>query len=62
MDLNAITEHVPAALAALAALMGAAWALLKFVAPLTKTTKDDDIVREHGDTIEDVIDSLEEKP
>ena len=62
MDFTTITEHIPAALAALASLIGAAWVVLKFVAPLTKSTADDEFVAEHGETIEDLIENLEDKP
>lgn len=61
MDLNAVLEHVPAALGALAALLAAGFAVLKFVAPLTKSTKDDDFVAEHGDKVEEIVDRLEEE-
>jgi hypothetical protein len=60
MDVTSLLEHAPAALAAVAALLGAAWAVLKLVAPLTKSTADDEFIAEHGDTVEDAIDAVEE--
>jgi len=61
MDVNAIIEHIPAALAALAALLGGGWAFFKFVAPFTKTTADDEFIDEHGEVIEKTLDNMEEK-
>ncbi len=52
MDLNTITENIPAALAALAALAAGGWAVFKFVAKLTKTKKDDAIVEKYDETVE----------
>jgi len=59
MDVNAIIEHIPAALAALAALLGGGWAFFKFVAPFTKSTKDDEFIADHGDAVEDALDKLD---
>ena len=59
MDVNAIIELIPAALAALAALLGGGWAFFKFIAPLTKSTKDDAFIAEHGEAVEDALDSLD---
>jgi len=58
MDINAVIEHIPAALAALAALLGGGWAFFKFVAPFTKSTKDDEFIADHGDEVEDAIDKM----
>lgn len=55
MDINAIIEHAPAALAAVAALLAGGWAFFKFLAPFTKTTKDDEFIAEHGDKVEDAL-------
>jgi len=59
MDVNAILEHVPAALTALGALAAGAWAFFKFIAPFTKTTADDEFIAEHGDAVEDALDNLD---
>lgn len=59
MDINAILEHVPAALAALAALLAGGWTFFKFIAPLTKTEADDKFIEDHGDAVEDVLDKME---
>lgn len=61
MDITTlIAEHGPALGAALVALAGAAWALLKFIAPLTKSTKDDAFIADHGEAVEDALDKAEE--
>lgn len=61
MDINAIIEILPAALAAVAALFGGGWVFFKFVAKLTKTKADDAFIAEHGDAVEDALDALKEK-
>lgn len=61
MDFSLITEHGPAIGAALVMLLGAAWAAFKALAPLTKTTSDDEFIADHGNTVEDVLEQLEEK-
>jgi hypothetical protein len=59
MDINAVIEHIPAALAALAALLAGGWTFFKFIAPLTKSTADDEFIAEHGDAVEDALDKME---
>lgn len=50
---------IPIVLAVLGATATAAWAILKAVAPLTKTTTDDEFIAEHGDAVEDILDNLD---
>lgn len=59
MDISALIEYLPAALAAIAALLGGGWTFFKFIAPLTKSTKDDEFIADHGDQVEDALDKLD---
>ena len=59
MDVNTVIEYIPVALAAVAALLGGGWAFFKFIAPLTKSTADDEFIAKHGDDIEDALDKMD---
>lgn len=60
MDISTLlTEYGPLAIAVLGVVAGAGWALLKLVAPFTKTKADDKFIAEHGDEVQDVLDKLE---
>lgn len=59
MDLTEIiTTYGPLAVAVFGVVAGAAWAVLKLVAPHTKTTADDEFIAEHGDEVEDILDKV----
>ena len=54
-----VSDYLPAIIGVVGIVAAAAWATLKAIAPLTKTTADDEFVAEHGDEVESILDKLE---